>query len=519
MRLGALTRSFNQMIQDLKRSREALKKTEEKYRRIFEDSKDMLFMTSADGKHAEVNQAGVDLLGYGSKEEMRQVYAKDAFLYPEDQKRLMKEVQKEGFVKDFEVKLKRRDGSPIEVLITTNARRDDSGKVVSYEGIIKDISDRKRMEEELVQRTRELETLYEMGVLINQSLDLDTVFHTALEKALSVTGFEMGAIYLLNEKGDVLERKSGIGLPPTIIEDGKVLKYGEGVSGNAVKLKQPVIVSIAEYLSSRKATGLMEEGIQTLVGFPLLAKGNVVGTITLLSHSPRDLSQREIDLLGSIGNQIGIAIENARLFSNVAKAKSEWETTFDSVTDLLTIRDKDYRVIRANKAALRRFGVKAEELIGKRCFEIFHHSDKPCAGCYVSETLLTKNPVTTELESQHLKGIFRFHTFPILGETGELVGVVELAREITEEKRLEIEKEVINNVNKILASSLDVKQVTRAVHSELKRVLDCERMTVSLFDEERKGFHFLALTKEYEFAELVAGIHLSSRRNSFWKSG
>jgi PAS domain S-box-containing protein len=105
-----------------------------------------------------------------------------------------------------------------------------------------------------------------------------------------------------------------------------------------------------------------------------------------------------------------------------------------------------------------------------------------------------------------LKGIFRFHTFPVFGETGELIGVVELAREITGEKRLEIEKDVINNVNKILASSLDVNQVIRAVHIELKRLLDCERMGVALFDGEGKGFQILLLSKEFEFARLVPGI-------------
>jgi GAF domain-containing protein len=169
------------------------------------------------------------------------------------------------------------------------------------------------MEEELAQKTRELETLYDLSLLINQSLDIDTVFHTALEKALSVTGFEMGAIYLLNEKGDILERKSDIGLTPTIFEDGKVLKYGEGVSGNAIRLKQPVIVSIDKYSSYRKVPVLIEEGIQTLVGFPLQAKGKIVGTITLLSHSPRELSKREINLLESIGYQIGIALEKLNL--------------------------------------------------------------------------------------------------------------------------------------------------------------------------------------------------------------
>ena len=482
--LGTLTRSFNQMIQDLKRSREALKETEEKYRRIFEDSKDMLFITSADGTHTDVNQAGVDLLGYGSKEEMMQGHARNAFLYHEDQKRFMKEVIKEGFVKDFEVKLKRRDGVPIDVLITTSARRDDSGKIISYEGTIKDISDRKRMEEELVQRTRELEALNEMGALINQTLDIDKILPIALEKAVNLTGYEMGVIHLANEEERTLELRHHYKHSARLAELARSLRYGEGVAGKAVVLNRPVMLSVDDHPSPQLAAILKEEGVQTILAFPLLAKGKVVGAISLLSRSRRELSQREVHLLESIGNQIGLALVNAKLFSDVAKAKSEWETTFDSVTDLLTIRDKDYRVILANKAALRRFGLKPEELIGERCFEIFRHSDKPCAGCYVSETLLTKNPVSIELESQYLKGIFRFHTFPIFGQTGDLIGVVELAREITEEKRLEIEKDVINNVNKILASSLDLKQVTRAVHSELKRVLDCERMTVTLFDEE-----------------------------------
>jgi len=504
--LGALTRSFNQMTQDLKRSREAVRETEDKYRRIFRDSKDMLFMTSVDGRIVEVNQAGVNLLGYGSKEEMTQVYAGDTFVDPEDQKRLMERVRKEGFVKDFEVKLKRRDGTPINVLATTNARSDDSGKIVSYEGSIKDISDRKRTEEELVQRTRELEALNEMGVLINQTLDIDKLLPIALEKAVNLTGYEMGGIHLANEEERTFEFKHNFKHSTRLAEMAKVLKYDEGVAGRAVILRRPVIFSVDDHPSPQLALFLKEEGVQTILAFPLLGKGKVVGAISLLSRSRRDLSQREIFLLENIGNQIGLALVNAKLFSEVAKAKSEWETTFDAVTDLLTIRDKDYRIILANKAARSRFGLKPEELIGKRCFEVFRHSDKPCAGCYVSETILTKNPVSVELESQYLKGIFRFHTFPIFAETGELIGVVELAREVTEEKRLEIEKDVVNNVNKILASSLDVKQVIQAVHSELKRVLDCERMTVALFDEEGKEFHVLALSKDYESAELVAGI-------------
>jgi PAS domain S-box-containing protein len=503
--LGALTQSFNKMIQDLKGSQEALREAEEKYRRLFRDSKDMLYMASADGKLVEVNQAGVDLFDYGSREEMLQVYAGHTFVNPEDQERLAKRMREEGFVKDFEVELKKRGGTPIDVLVTASVRRDESGKIIGYEGIIKDISDRKRMEEELVQRTRELEALNEMGALINQTLEIDKVLPVALEKAVHLTGYEMGGIHLANEDERTFELRHHFKHSTRLAETAKTLKYGEGAAGRAVMLKRPVIFSVDDHPSTQLALILREEGVQTILAFPLLGKGKVVGAISLLSRSRHDLSQREVHLLENIGNQVGLALENAKLFSEVAKAKSEWETTFDSVGDLLTIRDKDYRIILANKAALRRFGLTLEELIGKRCFEVFRHGDKPCAGCYVSETLFTKSPVSIEMESPYLKGIFRFHTFPVFGETGELTGVVELAREVTGEKRLEIEKDVINNVNKILASSLDVKQVTRAVYSELKRVLDCERMTIAFFNEEGKGFHYLALTGHHEPAESIAG--------------
>ncbi|HMK75634.1 MAG TPA: PAS domain S-box protein [Thermodesulfobacteriota bacterium] len=137
------------LTRKLRQSQEALKEAEAKYRGIFEKSKDMVYITSVDQKLADVNRAGVDLFGYGSKEEMMQVNTRDAFFYPEDRERFRNAITKEGFVKDFEVKLKKKDGAPIDVLITAHARKDVSGNLVGYEGIIKDISDRRRMEEEV----------------------------------------------------------------------------------------------------------------------------------------------------------------------------------------------------------------------------------------------------------------------------------------------------------------------------------------------------------------------------------
>jgi PAS domain S-box-containing protein len=514
--LGFLTESFNQMIQDLKQSQEALKEAEEKYRRIFEKSKDMVYITSVDGKFIDVNQAGVEMLGYENKEELMKIFVKDTYFHPEDREKFIYEIANRGFVKDFETKLKRKDGTPIDTLITAGVRKDEEGHIIGYEGIVKDISHRKRIEEELLQRTKELQTLYDLSVLINQTLDLDRILPFALDNVSNLTGFEDGGIHLLNENENILELKYLRGASPVLAESLKVLNFDEGISWKAIQLKKPIVISVDEYPTSRILQYLKDDRIQSLVSIPLLTKEKAIGVIVLASRSLHTLTQREINLLESIGTQIGLALENAKLFSNVAKAKSEWETTFDAVTDLITIRDKDYQIIRANKAAFKRYGLKPEQMIGKKCFETLHQSDQPCEGCYVSKTLETQKPVSGERDSKYLKGIFQYHTFPIYDEEGEVVAVVDLAREITQEKRLEMEKEVVNNINKILASSLDVRQVMKAVHSELKRVLDSERMTIVLFDETG-GFGYFVLQKDYEAGELGARVIYPKKGTPFEK--
>ena len=507
--LGALATAIilslfltNKTIEDFKQSQEALKEAEQKYKRIFENLKDMVYMTSSDGRFIDVNQAGIEMLGYENKEELFKMTTRDTYLNPEEREKFLNEINQEGFVKDFETKLKRKDGTPIDSLITASLRRDEKGQILGYEGIIKDISLRKKIEDELFQRKEELQTLYDLSVLVNQTLDLEKVLPNALDRALNLTGFEMGGIYLFNAGEETLELKFHQGYSPALTEGVKILKVGEGVSGKAIQLNQPVILPIQEYPSPQFLPLLREEGVQFLVGIPLLAKGKAIGAITLSSRSTQTLTQREIHLLENIGNQIGLALENAKLFSNVAKAKSEWETTFDAVTDLITIRYKDYRIIRANKAAFKRFGLKPNQMIGKRCYEVFHHHHQPCEGCYIAQTLTMKKPVSGERESKYLKGIFQYYTFPIYDIEGEVVAVVDLAREITEKKRMEVEKEVVSNINRILASSLDVRQVLEAVHSELNKIFASERMTITLLGEGEEGVHFFVLEKEGDGEEL-----------------
>ena len=363
--IGQLTRSFNQMIQDLKQSQEAIKEAERKYRMIFENSKDMIFITSPDGKFIEINQAGAEMLGYSNREEMREVRVRDTYIHPEERKKFQDEVAQNGFVKDFEVKLKRKDGIALDCLITASAKKDRECHIIGYEGTVKNISYRKRMEEELVQRTNQIEALYDLSGLINQTLDLDRVLPLALERVLILTGFEMGTIYLVSDDREWLELKFHKNYPSHLAEAVKRLQRGEGVVGSAVEKKEIITLSIDQYPSPRLLPNLIEEKVKSLVGIPLLSKGEAIGAICLTSRFDRFSGQNEIHLFESLGNQIGMTVENARLLEEIKGSEERYRTVVEGAHDGICVIEKDNRLKYVNKRLTEIQGYPQEELIGK----------------------------------------------------------------------------------------------------------------------------------------------------------
>jgi diguanylate cyclase (GGDEF)-like protein/PAS domain S-box-containing protein len=145
-RLGAL--GVNRDITERRKAEEALRESEERYRRLFEESRDAIYMTSVDGRFIDANQAALDLFGYGRAEllamDVREIYA-----HPSDRDRFQDEMTRSGFVRDYEVRLVRSDGTSVDCLLSATVRRSHAGAVLGYQGIIHDITARKRVEEQL----------------------------------------------------------------------------------------------------------------------------------------------------------------------------------------------------------------------------------------------------------------------------------------------------------------------------------------------------------------------------------
>ena len=128
-----------------KKSEQALRESEEKYRRLFEDSRDAIFMTDRKGRLTDANLSFLDLFGY-SKEEATGLDVIDTYVNHGDREVCVGAMNENGFVKDYELKLKKKDGTVMDCLLTGTAWRVNGGTILSYQGIVRDESGRKQAE-------------------------------------------------------------------------------------------------------------------------------------------------------------------------------------------------------------------------------------------------------------------------------------------------------------------------------------------------------------------------------------
>jgi PAS domain S-box-containing protein len=124
---------------------EGLRISEERYRTLFEESRDAIYMTSRDGRFVDANPAALELFGY-TRDELMSVNASELYLQPDQRRDFSKVIEAKGSVRDFEVTLRRSNGELLDCLLSSMARRDVDGNIIGYQGIIHDITERKRAE-------------------------------------------------------------------------------------------------------------------------------------------------------------------------------------------------------------------------------------------------------------------------------------------------------------------------------------------------------------------------------------
>ena len=164
-------------ITERKKAEAQLRKSEEKYRRIFENSIVGFFQSTPEGRFLGANAAFAKMLGYDHPDELINSISdisRQFYMDPKDRRRFQSILQRNGLVNDFETKIKRKDGSTLWITNSTRAYFDEDGQVMHYEGVVSDISKRRQAEQALresEQRFRHLFDNMRAGAAIYDSPD------------------------------------------------------------------------------------------------------------------------------------------------------------------------------------------------------------------------------------------------------------------------------------------------------------------------------------------------------------
>jgi PAS domain S-box-containing protein len=312
-------------ISERKALEDDLRNSESKYRRIFEGSQDMIFITSRDGIFKEVNQAGVDLLGYDSKEELLAISSVEKiYNNPMHRKVYQKEMERHGFVKDFEARFRKKDGSLIHCLVSGTAIKGNSGEIIGYEGIIKDITARMDAIRDLHKRHRQLSLLNSVALAMNMTQNLDDVLYTALENVLDVLSLLSGGIFLIDHKRSSFSLRVHQGLSSGVINGYAAVNFRDQALMDALLNKDLALTPGPTFppFKIECKTKIIGDSLN-FTCFLITAKERASGFIALDIPGDRVLTDHDLHLLGSLGNFLGGAIENSQLLQTIQKHREE----------------------------------------------------------------------------------------------------------------------------------------------------------------------------------------------------
>lgn len=119
--------------------------------------------------------------------------------------------------------------------------------------------------------------------------------------------------------------------------------------------------------------------------------------------------------------------------------KEDWERTFDSISDIVTVLDLDLRVLRANRATIKALGKPIENIVGAHCYQLFERANEPCPGCPVVRALQTGVSTSVEKFYEQPEGDHLVSASPVTDSRGGILHIVHVARDLSEQKRLETE--------------------------------------------------------------------------------
>jgi len=435
-----------------KKLMDKLRKSEEKYRRLFDNMPGAYYRTDKEGSLVMINPAGAKMFGYEHIEDMLgKNVAQNFYFRPKERKKYLKRLEdNEGALVKTELILKKKNGDPLIVSDTSHYYYDKDGNIAGSEGNFIDITERKEAEEALQQSQQELANIFKNMSEALVYLDNKGTILNINPRFTELFGYTLDEI-----KGKNID--NGIIHSPKMFEEGK-------------KITKKALKSYVNYETIRKRKDGSEFPV-FISSAPIKIDNKLEGLITLY----QDISERkkaEEELRHSEEKFAGI-------FKNIPEA-AFYQDTKGTVTDI-------------NPRFTEVFGYTKEDIIGENIDKIgFYPKGKIKEGKNLTRKAIGKDLINFETVRQKkddtLIPVRISSSFVKIND--KVTGIIALYQDITEQKQSEKIQKVLYNISKATNSSIFLDQLYPIIHQELDNIIDTTNFYIALVDENKDELYF-----------------------------
>ena len=432
------------VIEERRKKEESLRESEERFRTMADTAPVLIWTTDADKLCTYVSQTWLDLTGRILEEELGNGWADD--IHPSD-----REARLEAYAHCFdqrspftlEYRVRRHDGEYRWLLDKGTPRFASDGTFLGYIGSATDITERKRAEERLrVQHT--------VAQILAEAATIEEATPRILRAMGECLGWDVGALWRVDREAEALRcvelwHKASIEVPEfERVSREFTFVPGLGLPGRVWSSLEPEYVpDVVPDENFPRAPIAEREGLHAAFGFPILLGGEVLGVIEFFSREIRQPDQELLNMLATIGSQIGQFIERKRAEAELRESEQNYRMLFESIDEgfctievLFDQNEKpvDYRFLQISPSFERQTGIK--NAAGRRMREIAPRHEEHWFEIY-GRIALTGEPMRFENEAKQLGRWYDVYAFRVEDPKRRRVGI--LFNDITERKRAEAE--------------------------------------------------------------------------------
>src|SRR5262245_39603252 len=319
-----------------------------------------------------------------------------------------------------------------------------------------------------------LAALLSIAETATQSLQTETILNDTLDKSLEILNFHVGSVRVLDRdmRNTLIRIDRGFRHPPNYSPRNQ-----HRIEKLMIDTMKPHISPDIRQDAIHKSQSMEREGVISAAHVPIMSKKRVFGSLTVGSRKPHKFSVKEIDLLKAFGSQLGMALENAFLFEEVAKGKAYIENIVENAADVIICTDMEDLIQTWNRGAEVLFGYTKGEVIGKHLSIL-----RPPERVHELEEMRTKVGLSgalrdIEVRSKRKDGAIIYLSLsvsPIKDPEEKIVGFLRVAKDVSEKKRFQRRLKELDRMKSDFVSNVshELRTPLTAIKGSVDNMLD-----------------------------------------------